>query len=96
MLAAWQGIGGFAEERASLRTWLYKIATSRCLNARRAARRRQARQWDMPQSGPPVPTPRDEPVWLQPFPDALLEGAAACRPARRPATSRAKPSRWPS
>ena len=32
MLAAWQGIGGFAEERASLRTWLYKIATSRCLN----------------------------------------------------------------
>ena len=39
MLAAWQGIGGFAEERASLRTWLYKIATSRCLNARRAASR---------------------------------------------------------
>jgi DNA-directed RNA polymerase specialized sigma24 family protein len=37
MLAAWQDIGGFAEERASLRTWLYKIATSRCLNARRAA-----------------------------------------------------------
>src|SRR6185437_9265327 len=27
MLAAWQGIGGFTEERASLRTWLYKIAT---------------------------------------------------------------------
>jgi RNA polymerase sigma factor (sigma-70 family) len=40
MLAAWQGIGGFTEERASLRTWLYKIATSRCLNARRAASRR--------------------------------------------------------
>src|SRR6266568_3256468 len=39
MLAAWQGIGGFAEERASLRTWLYKIATNRCLNARRAAGR---------------------------------------------------------
>jgi len=42
MLAAWQGIGGFTEERASLRTWLYKIATSRCLNARRAASRRPA------------------------------------------------------
>ncbi|HEX6930755.1 MAG TPA: sigma-70 family RNA polymerase sigma factor [Streptosporangiaceae bacterium] len=39
MLAAWQGIGGFAEERGSLRTWLYKIATSRCLNARRAGAR---------------------------------------------------------
>src|ERR1700685_3224610 len=42
-----QGIGGFTEERASLRTWLYKIATNRCLNARRAASRRPARQWDM-------------------------------------------------
>src|SRR5438309_3672383 len=76
MLAAWQGIGGFAEERASLRTWLYKIATSRCLNARRAASRRPARQWDVSQFEPPVPTPRDEAVWLQPFPDVLLEGAA--------------------
>jgi RNA polymerase sigma-70 factor (ECF subfamily) len=76
MLAAWQGIGGFTEERASLRTWLYKIATSRCLNARRAASRRPARQWDMSQFEAPVPTPRDEAVWLQPFPDALLEGAA--------------------
>jgi RNA polymerase sigma-70 factor (ECF subfamily) len=74
MLAAWQGIGGFAEERASLRTWLYKIATNRCLNAHRAASRRPAREWDMSQFEAPVPTPRDEPVWLQPFPDALLEG----------------------
>ncbi len=76
MLAAWQGIGGFTEERASLRTWLYKIATNRCLNARRAASRRPAREWDMSQFEAPVPTPRDEAVWLQPFPDALLEGAA--------------------
>src|SRR5690242_9227502 len=76
MLAAWQGIGGFTEERASLRTWLYKIATNRCLNARRAASRRPAREWDVSQFGPPVPTPRDEPAWLQPFPDALLEAAA--------------------
>src|SRR5690348_3011784 len=80
MLAAWQGIGGFAEERASLRTWLYKIATSRCLNARRAASRRPARKWDVSQFQPPVPTPRDEAVWLQPFPDALLEGAAGGPP----------------
>jgi len=33
MLAAWHGIGGFTEERASLRTWLYKIATNRCIGA---------------------------------------------------------------
>ena len=80
MLAAWQGIGGFTEERASLRTWLYKIATNRCLNARRAASRRPAREWDMSQFEAPVPTPRDEAAWLQPFPDALLEGAAGAPP----------------
>ncbi len=80
MLAAWQGIGGFTEQRASLRTWLYKIATNRCLNTRRAASRRPAREWDMSRFEPPVPTPRDEPVWLQPFPDALLEGAVDVPP----------------
>ena len=53
MLAAWQGIGGFAEERASPRTWLYKIATNRCLNARRAASRRPAREWDVSSSSRP-------------------------------------------
>ena len=77
LLAAWQGIGEFTEPRASLRTWLCKIATQPgASTARRAACRRPAREWDMSRSGPPVPTPRDEPVWLQPFPDAHLEGAA--------------------
>ena len=41
LLAAWQGLGDF-EERASVRTWLYRIATNRCLNARRTASRRPA------------------------------------------------------
>jgi RNA polymerase sigma-70 factor (ECF subfamily) len=39
LLAAWRGIGGY-EERASVRTWLYRIATNRCLNALRAGARR--------------------------------------------------------
>ena len=74
LLSAWQGLGGF-EERASLRTWLYRIATNRCLNARRSASRRPAKEWDVPNVEPPVPTRLGEVVWLEPFPDALLEGA---------------------
>jgi RNA polymerase sigma-70 factor (TIGR02960 family) len=73
LLAAWQGFGGF-EGRASLRTWLYRIATSRCLNARRSASRRPAKEWDVPNVEPPEPTRLGEVVWLEPFPDALLEG----------------------
>jgi RNA polymerase sigma-70 factor (TIGR02960 family) len=74
LLAAWQGIGGF-EGRASLRTWLYWIATNRCLNARRSVSRRTAKGWDVPNVEPPEPTRLGEVVWLQPYPDALLEGA---------------------
>jgi len=39
LVAAWQGLAAFAG-RSSLRSWLYRIATNRCLNARRAAARR--------------------------------------------------------
>src|SRR4051812_40365901 len=39
LTAAWRGLGGF-EERASVRTWLYRIATNRCLNALRDGERR--------------------------------------------------------
>jgi len=74
LLAAWQGLRGF-EGRASIRSWLYRIATNRCLNARRSASRRPAREWDMPEVEPPEPTRLGELVWLEPYPDALLEGA---------------------
>jgi len=73
LVAAWQGLGGF-EGRASIRTWLYRIATNRCLNARRSASRRPAKEWDVAEYGPPDPTRLGEVVWLEPFPDALLEG----------------------
>lgn len=74
LMAAWQGLGGF-EGRSSIRTWLYRIATNRCLNALRAASRRPAKEWDVPEVHPPEPTGFGEVVWLEPFPDALLEGA---------------------
>jgi RNA polymerase sigma-70 factor (TIGR02960 family) len=71
LLAAWRGLGRF-EERASMRTWLYKIATNRCLNALRDAGRRPVARYDWP-APPPEPTRRTEPLWLQPYPDALLD-----------------------
>src|SRR5215212_7295162 len=75
LLAAWRGLGQF-EGRASLRTWLYRIATNRCLNARRSAGRRPAKEWDVPEVEPPEPTRLGQVVWLEPFPDALLEGGS--------------------
>jgi RNA polymerase sigma-70 factor (ECF subfamily) len=75
LLAAWQGFGRF-EGRASLRTWLYRIATNRCLNARRRASRRIAKEWDVPDVEPPEPSRLGEVVWLEPFPDSLLQGVS--------------------
>jgi RNA polymerase sigma-70 factor (TIGR02960 family) len=74
LLAAWQGLGGF-EGRASVRTWLYRIATNRCLNARRSASRRPAKEWDVPKVEPPEPTRLGDVVWLEPYPDVLFAGA---------------------
>ena len=82
LLAAWRGLGGF-EERASLRAWLYRIATNRCLNALRDRKRR-------PQEVPTMASHRRRPgwpsrSWLDPYPDALLDESrdAAPGPAAR-------------
>jgi RNA polymerase sigma-70 factor (ECF subfamily) len=72
MLAAWRGLGEF-EARSSLRTWLYRIATNRCLNARRAAGRRPPKEWDVPGMQPPEPTRLGEVAWLEPLPDERYE-----------------------
>jgi RNA polymerase sigma-70 factor (TIGR02960 family) len=71
LLAAWRGLDRF-EERASLRVWLYRIATNRCLNALRDRGRRPKEYQAMVE--PPEPTRLREPLWLEPYPDALLEG----------------------
>jgi RNA polymerase sigma-70 factor (TIGR02960 family) len=70
LLAAWRGLGGF-EERASLRAWLYRIATNRCLNAIRDRGRRPVID-DRPGAAPPPPTSYVEPIWLEPYPDVML------------------------
>jgi RNA polymerase sigma-70 factor (TIGR02960 family) len=71
LLAAWRSLGGF-EQRSSLRTWLYRIATSRSLNALRAASRRPAVEWARQDVEPPEPTRLGELAWLEPYPDLLL------------------------
>jgi RNA polymerase sigma-70 factor (TIGR02960 family) len=79
LLAAWQALGGF-EQRSSLRTWLYRIATSRCLNALRSAGRRAPAQWSNRDIEPPEPTRLGEVPWLEPYPDVLLEALPAEEP----------------
>src|SRR5437868_10897771 len=71
LLAAWRGLEQF-EERGSVRAWRYEIATNRSLDALRASRRRPEdlqRMTDVTE-----PTRRGEPVWLEPYPDVLLDG----------------------
>jgi RNA polymerase sigma-70 factor (ECF subfamily) len=77
LLAAWRGLEDFAG-RASLRAWLYRIATNRCLNALRERGRRPLSPEPMVE--PPEPTRRGEPIWLDPYPDILLEGIPSAAP----------------
>jgi RNA polymerase sigma-70 factor (TIGR02960 family) len=70
LLAAWRGIGRF-EGRASTRSWLYRIATNRCLNALRDGARGRPKEGNV--TDPPKPTRLTEPVWVEPYPDVLLE-----------------------
>jgi RNA polymerase sigma-70 factor (ECF subfamily) len=74
LLAAWKGLPAFGEQ-ASLRTWLYRIATNTCLNALRTVRRRPVKAWDIPGTEPPATSLRGEVPWLTPYPN-LVDTAA--------------------
>jgi len=71
LMAAWRGLPRF-EQRSSLRVWLYRIATNRCLNALRSRARRPEELRSMTE--PPEPTRRADPIWVEPYPDTLLDG----------------------
>jgi RNA polymerase sigma-70 factor, ECF subfamily len=74
LLRAWRSFDQF-EGRASLRTWLYRIATNACLRAIETRRRRPLPSGlGQPGDNPagPMPAARPEVPWLEPFPDALL------------------------
>jgi RNA polymerase sigma-70 factor (ECF subfamily) len=72
LLAAWQGLVSF-EGRSSMRTWLYRVATNRCLNMLRAGRSRPGSETSMQQVALPQPTRLAEAVWVEPYPDALFD-----------------------
>ena len=94
--AAWRGLGQY-QGRASLRTWLYRIATKRCLNALRASGRRPRTAPSEPSFLTVEPTCRGEPLWLEPYPDVLLDGLpdAGAGPEARYGVPRRR-SRWSS
>ena len=77
LLAAWRGLDQFTEQ-ASIRTWLYRIATNRSLDALRAHARRPQRL--EPLTDPPTPSRLGEPIWYEPYPDVLIDGIADLAP----------------
>jgi RNA polymerase sigma-70 factor (ECF subfamily) len=85
LLGAWRGVGRF-EERSSLLTWLYTIATNSCLRIVKRGRRRilATEHAGAAHVGAPPGAPLPESVWLEPYPDeelALDHGSAT--PAAR-------------
>jgi RNA polymerase sigma-70 factor (TIGR02960 family) len=77
LLAAWRGLNSF-EGRASVRSWLHRIAVNGCLNMLRDRSRRPREVPLMPE--PPQPTRLTDPVWVEPYPDVLLDGLPDAAP----------------
>ena len=79
LVSAWRNLGDFGQ-RSSLRTWLYKIATNRCLDMLRANSRRPRVAAALPEAALPEPTGAGDPPWLDPYPDLLLDHLVDQRP----------------
>src|SRR5690348_6073150 len=80
LVSAWRSLGEFGQ-RSSLRTWLYQIATNRCLSMLRADRRRPRVAPPLPEAALPEPAGAgDAPPWLEPYPDVLLDHLVDQRP----------------
>jgi RNA polymerase sigma-70 factor (TIGR02960 family) len=80
LVSAWRNLGEFGQ-RSSIRTWLYQIATNRCLSMLRADSRRPRAALPLPAAAMPEPTGAgDAPPWLEPYPDVLLDHLVDQRP----------------
>src|SRR5256714_1389118 len=77
MIRAWKAYDTF-EQRSSLRSWLYRIATNVCLDMLRSSERR-ARPMDLGPSREPIFAnlkEQPEATWLEPAPDSILTASA--------------------
>ncbi|MDO5698034.1 MAG: RNA polymerase subunit sigma-70 [Dermatophilus congolensis] len=82
-LRAWRGYGEF-DHRASVRTWMYRIATNTCLNALSAAGRRMLpRSFGGEPGDPRAPLNQRDEAWLEPMPEAFLWKSAAPTPEEK-------------
>ncbi len=79
LMSAWRNLGEFGQ-RSSLRTWLYKIATNRCLSMLRSDSRRPRVAPPPPEALPEPTGAGDAPPWLEPYPDVLLDHLVDQRP----------------
>lgn len=79
MLAAWRGLPSF-QGRSSIRSWLYRVATRRSLNALRLHNPLPGADPSLPGLDLPEPTRFGEVLWLEPYPDALIDRLADSRP----------------
>jgi RNA polymerase sigma-70 factor (ECF subfamily) len=84
LLRAWRRLGGF-QGRSSFRTWLYKIATNACLDALDQRSRRLLPDAYAPPDDPAEPPapPEEEAMWVEPYPDGLLDPSGDGDPAAR-------------
>lgn len=85
LLRAWRGLASF-EQRASLRTWLYRITTHACLDALEKKQRARVLPQDLGPANGAMSPPRLDDIWLEPAPAPLwmadddASGGAAASP----------------
>jgi len=84
LVRAWKRLDSL-EERSALRAWLYKIATNACLDTLDSRKRRGLSKELYKRGDPtrPLPTPSQEAVWIEPFPDEMIDGQPDIYPEAR-------------